>query len=165
MEMYSNRLIAICAALAMFSASANAQKGMGESTGMAQQAAKPAVTTLSGEVLEIKTGPCEKTTGKSPVGTHLIVQSDGTKLNIHLGPEKAVDHIVDQLAIGSSVTFDVFRTDNLPVNSYIAKSLTVDDKVIHLRDDNLRPSWAYGRGKGQGRGQGLGPESGPGPCW
>jgi hypothetical protein len=162
MKTYRSRLITIFVTLVMFSVSANAQKGMGDSTGIAQQAVKPAVTTLSGKVLEIKTGPCEKTTGKSRIGTHLIIQSDGTELNIHLGPENAVDHVIDQLAIGSPVTFDVFRTEKMPENAYIAKSVTLGDKVIHLRDDNLRPSWAYGRGKGQGMGPGRGPR---GPCW
>ena len=166
MKVNTSLFISIFVALVMVTVPANAQKGMDESTGIAQQAVKPVVTTLSGKVLEIKTGPCEKTTGKSPSGTHLIVQSGEIIYNIHLGPEKAVDHVVDQLAIGSLVTFDVFRTEKMPENAYIAKSITLEDKVIHLRDDNLRPSWAYGRGKGQGKGQGLRPESGPrGPCW
>jgi hypothetical protein len=166
MEKNPSLFISIIAALVMLPMSTNAQKGMSESTGIAQQAIKPAVTTLSGKVLEIKTGPCEKTTGKSSIGTHLIVQSGEIIHNIHLGPEKAVDHVVDQHAIGSWVTFEVFRTEKMPENSYIAKSLTLDDKVLHLRDDNLRPSWAYGRGTGQGRGQGLTPESGSqGLCW
>ena len=166
MEKNPSVFISVFAALVMLSVSVNAQKGMGESTGIAQQAVKPAVTILSGKVLEIKTGPCENTTGKSPSGTHLIVQSGEIINNIHLGPEKAVDHIVDQLSIGSLVTFEVFRTEKMPENAYIAKSLAIDDKVIHLRDGNLRPSWAYGPGKGQGKGQGLRSGGGPqGPCW
>ncbi len=95
------------------------------------------------------------------MGTHLIVQSGETIFNIHLGPEKAVDHVVDQLAIGSLVTLAVFRTEEMPEDAYIAKSLHLEDKVIHLRDDNLRPSWASGRGKGQGKWQG----GAQGPCW
>lgn len=146
---------------------ATAQKGAGEATGVAQQAVKPAVITLTGEVVEIQTGPCENTTGRSPIGTHLIVQSaDGAKLDIHLGPENAVDHIVDQLTTGQALTFEAFRTEQLPDDAYIAKSLRLDDKVIYLRDDNLRPSWAYGRGMGQGRGPGMGQGLGRwGRCW
>jgi hypothetical protein len=160
-------LITISVALAiMVSAPVSAQRGMGESAGVAQQAVKPPVTTVSGKILDIRTGPCEKTAGKSPRGTHLIVQSDGTTLNIHLGPAKAVDHVVAQLTPGQSVTFEVFRTETMPADAYIAKSLTVEEKVIYLRDDNLRPSWAYGRGKGQGGGQGGGKGRGAlGPCW
>jgi hypothetical protein len=166
MEKPLRLMIALFAAL-LFSIPATAQKGTGEATGVAQQAVKPPVITVSGKLLEIKTGPCENTTGRSPVGTHLIVQSeDGVNLDIHLGPENAVDHIVDQLTIGQSVTFEAFRTEQLPDNAYIAKSLRLDDKVIHLRDDNLRPSWAYGPGMGQGRGPGMGQGRGRwGSCW
>jgi hypothetical protein len=39
---------------------AHAQKGMGEPTGVARQAVKPAILSLSGKLVEIKTGPCEK---------------------------------------------------------------------------------------------------------
>jgi hypothetical protein len=164
----SLKLIITTFAALLLSVSATAQKGAGEATGIAQQAVKPPVITLSGKLLEIRTGPCENTTGKSPTGTHLIVQSeDGAKLNIHLGPENAVDHVVDQLAAGQSVTFEVFRTERLPDNAYIAKSLLLEDRVIHLRDDNLRPSWAYAQGMGrQGTGQGRGQGRGRwGVCW
>ena len=109
--------ISIFMSLVIMPVSVIAQKGMDESTGIAQQAVKPAVTTLSGKVVEIKTWPYEKTTGKSPSGTHIIVQSGEIIYNIHLGPEKEVDHVVDQLAIGSLVTFDVFRTEKMPENA------------------------------------------------
>ncbi len=91
---------------------------------------------------------------------------DGAKFNIHLGPEKAVDHVVDQRVIGQAVTVDAFRTERLPDDAYIAKSLHLGDKVIHLRDDDLRPSWAYTQGKGQGRSHGAGQGRGKwGSCW
>ncbi len=161
------RLAIVISTALLLSVNAAAQKGTGEDTGVAQQAVKPAIVTLAGKLLEIKTGPCENTTGKSPTGTHLIVLSnEGTKLNIHLGPENAVDHVVEQLATGQSCTVEAFRSERLPANAYIAKSLLLDDKVIHLRDDNLRPSWAYAQGKGQGRGRGMGQGGGRwGSCW
>lgn len=142
----------------------HAQKGAGEASGVARQAVKPAVVTLSGELLEIKTGPCENTTGRSPAGTHLILKgSNGMTLNVHLGPENAVDHVVEQLTVGQALALEAFRTDRLPENHYIAKSLLLDDKTIHLRDDKLRPSWAYGRGMGKRGGEGMG--SGRGDSW
>ncbi len=151
----------------LFSASATAQKGTDEATGVAQQAAKPPVVAVSGKLLEIQTEPCEATAGRSPTGTHLILQSeDGAKLNIHLGPDTAVDHVVEQLVIGQTVTLEAFRTERLPDDAYIAKSILLDEKTIHLRDDNLRPSWAYARHKGQGQGQGMGQGRGRwGSCW
>lgn len=125
-----------------------AQKGTGDLEGVAQQTVKPEVVTLTGKLLKVNTGPCENTQGRSPAGTHLIVKtSGGTVLNVHLGPENAVDHVVDQLRVDDALTLNVFRTDRLPENAYIAKSLVMGDKVVHLRDRNLRPSWAYNRGK------------------
>ena len=38
-------------------------KGMGEPTGVARQAVKPPIETMSGTIKDIKTGPCERTTG------------------------------------------------------------------------------------------------------
>jgi hypothetical protein len=128
---------------------------MGEPGGMSQRAIQPEITTLAGKILEIRTGPCEHTTGKSLSGTHLIVKENGKKLNIHLGPEEAVGHVIDQLAIGSWVTFDIFHTERMPENAYIAKSLTFDDEIIRLRDDNLRHSWTSGRDRGKHKGKGL----------
>ncbi|MGR5147330.1 hypothetical protein ACQKP8_12390 [Photobacterium alginatilyticum] len=151
----------------LFSTIAIAQKGVGESTGVAKQTVKPATIELSGKLLEIKTGPCEKTTGRSPIGAHLFIQDkDGVKLNIHLGPINAVDHVFDQLIIGESLKLDVFRTDQLPKDAFIAKSIILDNKVINLRDDNLRPSWAYPQGKGQRGSQNMDPARGKmGRCW
>jgi hypothetical protein len=118
MKQTPSQRIAICAVLLVFSVSANAQKGTGEPSGTAREAAMPAINTLTGKVLDIESGPCEKTTGRSSIGTHLIVLDDDTELNIHLGPKQAVDHVVDQIAKGSSVTFDVFRTEIMPKNAY-----------------------------------------------
>jgi hypothetical protein len=84
----------------LFSSTAFAQKGMGDDTGIVRQGLTPPVSSISGKLLEIKSGPCEKTTGKANIGIHLIIQgSKGQKLNIHLGPKNAVDHVVDQLSL------------------------------------------------------------------
>ena len=41
----------------LFSGSVVAQKGMGEDTGIVRQGLTPSVTSISGELLEIKSGP------------------------------------------------------------------------------------------------------------
>lgn len=149
----------------LFSGFAAAQKGMGDDTGIVRQGLTPPVTMISGELLEIKTGPCERTTGKAEIGTHLIIQGKGgQKLNVHLGPEYAVDHVVEQLSVKQTLSLEVFHTQRMPANAYIAKSLSIDDKVIHIRDDNLRPSWAGSRGTGRGQGMRQG-RGNRGPCW
>ncbi len=149
----------------LFSGFAVAQKGMGEDTGIVRQGLTPSVTSISGELQAVKSGPCERTTGRASIGTHLIIQDkDGQKLNIHLGPENAVDHVVEQLSLKQTLSVDVFHTEKMPANAYIAKSLSIDGKVIHLRDDNLRPIWAGSRGAGRGQGMGQG-RGNWGPCW
>ena len=71
---------------------AAAQKGMGEQTGVGRQAEKPPIETMSGTIKDIKIGPCERTTGRSLQGVHLIVQADsGKTINLHLGPDAALE--------------------------------------------------------------------------
>ena len=140
-----------------------AQKGTGDATGVAQQVVKPEVTSLSGKIVEIKTGPCEATTGRSPVGTHIILETpEKQKMNVHLGPATVVAETVAKLTIGQEITVRAFRTDKLKDHHYVAVSLSFDKTTIELRDDALRPVWAGGAGRGsdaaQGgsQGQGLG---------
>jgi hypothetical protein len=149
---------------------ATAQKGTGETTGVAQQAMKPPIEAMSGTIKDIKIGPCERTTGRSSEGVHLIVQTeDGKTINLHLGPAAALDDALDQLSAGQQITFEAFRTDAMPKDAYVAKSLKAGDTTFDLRDDNLRPKWAIapqgGRGAGRGPGMGAGgrPGQGGGP--
>ena len=133
----------------VLSPSAYAQKGVGDATGVAQQPTKPELVTFSGEIVVVETKPCEKTTGHSLVGTHILLKTEkDTALNIHLGWAEAVEEIAKQLPVGKKVTVTAFRTDKMPEGQYVAKSLTYDDKTVQLRDENLRPLWA-GIGNGQ----------------
>jgi hypothetical protein len=153
------------------------QRGVGESVGMARQATRPALVTIEGTLTAIKTGPCERTTGRAGVGTHLLLQnSEGKTVNVHLGPATVVASFVNGLKAGDHVTAKAFRTDKLPADNYVAVSATVGEKSLTLRDETLRPTWAgrqgFGRGPGfGGRGYGPGPmgrDRGPGRgygCW
>ena len=167
MTLFLGLLIAVPAA---------AQKGMGEPTGVARQAVKPPIETMSGTIKDIKTGPCERTTGRSLEGVHLIVQAEtGKTINLHLGPAAALEDVLDQLSVGQQITFEAFRTDAMPQDAYVAKSLKAGDATFDLRDDNLRPNWAIaarggrgggpGMGAGRGQGQGRGPGPGGGACY
>jgi hypothetical protein len=153
---------------------AAAQKGMGEPTGVGQQAVKPPIETMTGTITEIKTGACERTTGRSLEGVHLLVQAEsGKTINLHLGPAAALEGVLDHLSAGQKITFEAFRTDAMPQDAYVAKSLKVGDTTFDLRDDSLRPNWAIaarggrggGPGMGAGRGQGRGPGQGVGGCY
>jgi hypothetical protein len=137
------------------------QRGVGESVGMARQATRPPLVTIEGTLTAVKTGPCERTTGRAGGGTHLLLQnSEGKTINLHLGPTTVVASFVNGLKTGDHVTAKAFRTDKLPADNYVAVSATVGEKSLTLRDETLRPTWAgqqgTGRGLGFGRGQGYG---------
>ena len=157
--------------------SANAQRGAGQAAGVAVQSVKPDVVSLSGKVQKIDIGPCQNTTGRAITGVHFILETPkAKKLNVHLGPEFAVDFVTDRLSVGKKVTVDAFRTDKMAKNHYVAQVVTVDGKSIRLRDASLQPVWArgnaamrgrggpaWGRGRGQGPGYGRGWGQGPAP--
>ncbi len=130
---------------------AHAQKGQGDLTGVARGHELPSVEAITGELLRIETGPCESTTGHAYVGTHIFLATDESEepLNIHLGASYAVASHVKALEAGQSLKLDVFRTEQMEANHFIAKSLTANDHKITFRDDNLRPFWAGGSGAPQ----------------
>ena len=158
------RMAALAIAAAFIAAtSAEAQKGTGETTGVARQATKPAIQEMSGTVTDVIVGACANTTGGSVQGAHLSMRTDaGQLVELHLGPLDAVEDIVEQVPAGTRVSFEAFRTEAMPADTYVAKSITVDDEVLRLRDDTLRPTWAGGRGRGAGMGMGQGSGRGMG---
>lgn len=155
-----------------------AQKGIGGLSGVASQAIKPEVVSLSGKIVEVKTGPCESTTGWSLIGTHIILEAaPKEQFNIHLGPAAAVADTVAKLAVGQPLAVRAFRTEKMKENHYVAQSLTFGKTTVDLRDAGLRPVWAggnvgpqrtaagqagLGRGAGPGWGRGAGPGCGRG---
>jgi hypothetical protein len=136
-----------------------AQRGAGERPGIARQADKPKVQNVAGSLKEVKTGPCEHTTGRSPVGTHLILEGKETTFNLHLGPESEVKDVVERTKIGEPVEATAFRTGRLADEHYVAVTVKLGGEEIRLRDDSLRPRWA---GDGR-RGGGVGRRGGDGP--
>jgi hypothetical protein len=71
-----------------------------------------------------------------------------------LGPTFALRDELKQLAAGQEISFEAFRTDRMPKDAYIAKTVKAGGKVFAFRNDNLRPRWAGGRGCGIGSGGG-----------
>jgi hypothetical protein len=135
--------------LLIWSFTAHAQRGMGDSEGVAQQILKPCLVHVSGRLQEIKTHPCENTTGKADLGTHLILKDNqDQELNIHLGPTPVLSKTVKRLKLGGKIELLGFRTDKLPLNQYVAKTLIFGSNIIQLRNSDLRPYWA-GRGFSQ----------------
>jgi len=120
-----------------------AQRGMGDPTGIARRAVKPDVVQLDARVVSVETGPCAQTTGKSSVGTHVIVKtSQGQEYNVHLGPAVMVREAAGLLVGGDSVRLKVFRTDAMPQGHYVCVEMASGDRTVVLRDGGLRPVWA-----------------------
>ncbi|MBT3070111.1 hypothetical protein KKP04_04415 [Rhodomicrobium sp. Az07] len=156
---------AICLSAAFFglaaiAAPALAQKGTGESSGVARQGLGLPIEAMSGTIEAVKVGRCEKTTGRSAEGAHLIVQMpDAKTINLHLGPTFALRDVLKQLSVGQNISFEAFRTERMPKDAFIAKSVKAGDKVFAFRNDSLRPVWARGRGREQPK------ERGGESCW
>ena len=142
--------------------SAFGQKGTGASTGVAASGDRPEIVSLSGTVTAIKEAPCEKTTGRSPMGMHLMLDTDDGPINLHLGPLAEMTDLRNSVREGATITTDAFRTDALPDGAFIAVSVTAGEVTHQLRDaTTLRPRWARGSGRGGGRGY----RYGGGRCW
>lgn len=134
-----------CAVLVamLFSTTGYAQKGMGDHEGMARRAVKPPIVRISGILQEIRTHPCERTTGRALIGTHLILKdSQNREFNIHLGPTVDVADIVKRLSVGKKIEILGFRTEKMPADHRVAKALIFGGRTIQLRDSMLRPSWS-----------------------
>jgi len=130
----------------IWTAIAPGQLGMGDSKGIAQQRLKPRLIHISGKLQEIKTHPCENTTGKAELGTHLILKDmHDQELNIHLGPAPSVSETVKRLTIGTKLDLLGFRTEKMPPNHYVAKTLILANHIVQLRGSDLRPYWSNNR--------------------
>ncbi len=140
----------------LFSTTGYAQKGMGDHEGMARKAVKPPIVRISGILQEIRTHPCERTTGRALIGTHLILKdSQNREFNIHLGPTVEVADIVKRLSVGKEIEILVFRTEKMPADHRVATTLILGGRTIQLRDSMLRPSWSrsgrYAESRGKNR--------------
>ena len=121
---------------------ASAQKATVDPGGEARQTTKPEAVFLSGEVLEVKTEPYKLTTGRSLLGTHLLMKTrDGKTIGIYLGPAVAVKSVAKKLSRGQKLKAEAFRTQKAKIERHIARSLTIGEQVLELRDKTLRPTW------------------------
>ncbi|MFO7970706.1 MAG: hypothetical protein R6U40_03030 [Desulfobacterales bacterium] len=133
-------IMAICAGVLIAITPAAAQRGMGQNMGLGMQGEKPSLVTLEGEVKELVTEECRQTTGRSLKGTHVMIQSEGgEEINIHLGNAAAVENIAQGLEPGQKITLEVFRTDLMPANHYVAKTIRTGNESLELRDESLQP--------------------------
>jgi hypothetical protein len=121
----------------------HAQRGVGESRGIASRADTLDVLTFTGRVVAVVTEPCQATTGRASTGTHFLLRTSADEIrNIHLGPAGEVAELADQLSVNRKVIVDCFRTPNMQANHYVANSVKFGKRTVELRDQSLRPVWA-----------------------
>ena len=90
-----------------------------------------------------KVGPCADTTGRAIERAHLAVTlPDGQTAGVHLGPALApvVQHILIVAEPGTELRGRVFRTDGMPLRSFVAVNVTIADETYRLRSDGLSPN-------------------------
>ena len=134
----------------IWAATAPGQLGIGDSKGVVQQRLKPRLVRISGKLQQIRTHPCENTTGKAELGTHLILKDKhGRELNIHLGPAPAVSEAIKRLTVGTKLDLVGLRTEKMPPKQYVAKTLILDNHFIQLRSSDLRPFWSNNKPGGE----------------
>ena len=133
------------------------QRGVGNDTGIASSNSVTEIEQVSGKLQKIITEGCTQTTGRYSNGTHVLVKTDQGKtrtLNVHLGPTSVVSDITDKLTIGKEIKLEVYSTEDLPENHYVAKEVTGSEKSYEIRDSNLKPFWAGNNTKRSGRSNG-----------
>ena len=140
-----------------------AQRGVGQTVGVARQGTPRTLESVTGTVSEIKIGPCEATTGRSLTGMHvLLTADDGTTYNVHLGPLQSVRDLLGDVEVGDTLAVDGFRTARLDDDALVASSVTRDGQTVALRQASLQPQWAASASRGQGQGRGMGQGQGRG---
>lgn len=139
-------MFATAACLMLAGSVAQAQKGMGDPTGMARQGLEPALTSLSGVVQSVETHPCENTTGRAVAGTHIMLQgNNGKEYNLHLGPADAVSTLVERLEPGAQIEVVAFQTSKMPEDHYVVTTLMYEGERVELRGAGLKPVWSQQR--------------------
>lgn len=144
MNVYAKIIAVLMGVMFTLNLSLFAQKGLGDTTGVARSGEQPPIVKLEGVLDQIKTGSCEHTTGNSVIGTHLLLYSEtgDPLLNIHLGAAYAVEPYVQELVTGQMVEVEAFQTEAMESFEYIAIKVSSNGYTFQLRDENLRPFWA-----------------------
>ncbi|MFW5973714.1 MAG: hypothetical protein ACOCTG_06950 [Bacteroidota bacterium] len=141
-------VIAVAALLILTCLPASAQRGVGDPFGIASRVEKPDIHVFGGTITSVEVGPCEASTGRSLTGLHLMVRSEGGhNINLHVGPANDVRPLVGNLEAGTLISFEAFRTEELPENALVARAISHAGGTVVLRDETLRPVWAGARAR------------------
>ena len=140
--------------------------GMGMGGGMGPRLYNPqTVTTVTGMVEKLEELSMGPGGGMGMKFRELVLKTDKGNLMIHLGPTWYLDQQKFAVKVGDKieVTGSQVTLNNQP--AIIARDVTMQGRVLKLRDDQGIPAWrGMGRGvMGQGVGRGPGGGQGKGP--
>jgi hypothetical protein len=141
--------------------------GMGRGGGMGLRLYNPqTVTTVTGAVEKLEELNMGPGGGMGMKFRELLLKTDRGSLMVHLGPIWYLDQQKFALKVGDKieVTGSQVTLNNQP--AIIARDVTMNGRILKLRDDQGIPAWRGmgrgGMGQGGGRGPGGGMGKGPG---
>lgn len=98
-------------------------------------------TTVSGKVVEVTQHP-----GRGAgTGTHLLIETDGGRMEVHLGPTNFVASQNVSFAKGDAITVTGSKMRFGDSDVIIAREVKKGDSVLTLRDRQGIPKWSRGR--------------------
>lgn len=104
------------------------------------------VETISGKVVGVET--FTPTNGRSSYGIHLMVQSEGEVISVHMGPGWYIENQGVRIKEGDEIVVKGSRITFEGSPAIVAAEIKKGDSVLTLRDANGFPLWSGGRGRG-----------------
>ncbi len=126
--------------LALGSASALAQRGMGQGSGRMYNPSTE--TTVKGTVEEVKQIPSAR--GASS-GAHLILKTDKETVEVHLGPAAFLEKEKFTFAKGDQIEVTGSKVKIGAADALLAREVKKGDKTLTLRNAQGIPAWSGGR--------------------
>ena len=106
---------------------------------------KATMTTFKAKVVAIENEKCE---GCNMTHADLVVDMDGEKVSVRLGPSWYIDKQDELLEKGDVVEIFASKVKHGDDDVLVAGKITKGDDVLMLRDENGRPAWqGWRRGK------------------
>ncbi len=98
-------------------------------------------TTITGTVAEV-----QQTTGRRGwAGTHLLLNTEAGKVEVHVGPSTYLAEHQFSFAQGNQVEVVGSRVNLQGSDALIARQIKKDGKTLPLRDEHGLPLWSRGR--------------------
>jgi hypothetical protein len=138
------RLIVVSLAAAVFltllTPAGLSQRRRGRGGGMPQYDVATELT-LRGSVKKV-----ESHKGKMGwAGTHLVVQSEGETLTIHVGPTQYLAEQGFSFAEGDQIVVTCSKVKFEGIDALVAREIRIGDRLLTLRNQQGTPAWSRSR--------------------